>query len=155
MNLSHATRREIYQVILSNYWNEKKRLFLVTENLQPSSLSIEEHELLDGWHLYSSVGEIVLCNTDIKSAKSEVKHDVFEKKSLGTKSAKEFIIGNRLSNTNLEIVVGETNLKIDVSVRNYYFGQKALKIILWKMGSLENFWPLSDNAVSTFCFDQS
>ena len=65
MDLSDSTRKEIYQIIIKNNWNENKTMRIVMEELQPSTLSAKEHELLHGWHLFSSVGEIVLDSMDI------------------------------------------------------------------------------------------
>ena len=58
MDLSNSTRREIYQIIIKNNWNENKTMSILTEDLQPSNLSIKEYKLLNGWHLFSSVGEV-------------------------------------------------------------------------------------------------
>ena len=66
MGLSYSTKREIYQIIIKNNWNENKTMRIVTEDLQPSTLSAKEYELLDGWRLFSSVGEIFLDNKDIE-----------------------------------------------------------------------------------------
>ena len=71
MHLSNLTRKEINLINIKNYWNENKTLRILSEDLQPSYLSVKELEFFNGWHLFSSVGEIFLNKTYIEKATND------------------------------------------------------------------------------------